>query len=250
MDIAQRREAIKQIILEQQEVRTAELLEQFDVSNVTLRSDLIYLERTGVCKRLFGKVVASNRTVETTPELIPRINEKERIGKYAASLIREGDAVLFYAGTTTLQAARFVDPALHIIAVTNSLHIALELQKLPHAQVVILGGPMHKDLCATFGVQTVQQVRSLHFDKLLMSVDGIEAQMGITNAKPFESELNHVVLECADQTIIVADHTKVGTTSFIQMGSADAVDLLVTDTAADADAVEALRQAGVEVVVV
>jgi len=46
---------------------------------------------------------------------------------------------------------------------------------------------------------------------------------------------------------VVADHTKVGTVSFVQMGSIDEVDILITDTAADPEAVELLRQAGVDV---
>lgn len=251
MDIVQRREKLKQIILEQREVQTSELLGMFDVSSVTLRGDLIYLERMGICKRLFGKVVASSGgAVYENFELVSHIDEKERIGKAAAKLIEEGDAVLFYTGSTTRQVARFIDPTLHFIAVTNSMHIALELQKLPNAQVVVLGGTMDHRLGATFGAQTIQQVRNFYLDKLFISVDGVDAKMGITNAMPFESELNQVVMACASKTIVVADHTKVGAVSFVQMGGADSIDTLVTDAGAKPAAVEALRQAGVDVIIV
>lgn len=251
MDIVQRRDKIKEIILDRQEVQTSELVDMFNVSSVTLRSDLIYLERIGICKRLFGKVVAcSGGHTDENFELVSNIDEKERIGKAAAKLIEEGDAVLFYTGTTTRQVTRFIDPDLDFIAVTNSLQIAAELQKLPNAQVVILGGTLHPRLGATFGVQTIQQVRSFNFDKLFISVDGVDAKMGITNAMPFESELNQVVTECAKKTIVVADHTKVGAVSFVQMGGVDAVDTLITDSTAKPEAVEALRKAGVEVIIV
>ncbi len=251
MDIVQRREKLKRLIQERQELQTSQLAQMFHVSSVTLRSDLIYLERLGVCKRLFGKVVASNnRIADDNFELVSHIDEKERIGKAAAKLIEDGDAVLFYTGSTTRQVARFIDPAVHFIAVTNSMHIALELQKLPNAKVVILGGTMNRQLGATFGVQTIQQVRSFNLDKLFISVEGVDAKMGITNAMHFESELNQVVMECAKKTIVVADHTKVGTVSFVQMGSVDSIDLLITDSGAKPEAIDALQKAGVDVMIV
>jgi len=251
MDITQRREKLKEVILRKQEVPVSELAALVDVSNVTLRNDLIYLERSGVCKRLFGKVVANNSLSASYGFSATACQEeKERIGKYAATLIQPGDSVLFYAGTTARQVAHFVNPEINFIAVTNSLYTALELHQLPNAQVVWLGGPVNQKFGATFGVQAIQQLREFNLDKLFLSVDGIDAKMGITNATPIESEINQVVLECARQTIVVADHTKVGNVSFVQMGGIQDVDILITDTAADADAVEQLRQAGVTVQIV
>ena len=251
MDITQRREKLKECILRKQEVPVSELAALVDVSNVTLRNDLIYLERKGICKRLFGKVVANNAPGIHDPfHTTSCQEEKARIGKFAAALIQPGDSVLFYAGTTARQVAHFVDSEIHFIAVTNSLHTALELHQLPNAQVVWLGGPVNQKFGATFGVQAIQQLREFNLDKLFLSVDGIDAKMGITNSTPIESEINHVVLECARQTIVVADHTKVGNVSFVQMGGIHDVDMLITDSGADEDAVEQLRQAGVTVQIV
>ena len=251
MDITQRIDTLKEYIMRKQNVPVSELAALVDVSNVTLRNDLIYLEKKGVCKRLFGKVVAcSGLHVDNGSTVIPQLEEKERIGKYAASLIHPGDSVLFYAGTTARQVARFADPDTEFIAVTNSLHTAMELRQLPKAQIIVLGGTLNHKLSATFGLQTIQQIRGFNLDKLFLSVDGIDAKMGITNAMPFESDINQLVLECAKQTIIVADHTKVGNVSFVQMGSINEVDILVTDSAADPEAVEQLRLAGVNVQIV
>lgn len=251
MDITQRREKLKEIILSKQDVSVNELASQVDVSSVTLRNDLIYLERQGVCKRLFGKVIAcKGNSANLNNNVISHLEEKERIGKFAATLIQPGDSILFYAGTTARQVARFADPETEFIAVTNSLYTALELRQLPKAQIIVLGGSLNHKLSATFGLQTIQQIREFNLDKLFLSVDGIDAKMGITNAMPFESEINQVVLDCARQTIVVADHTKVGNVSFVQMGNIDQVDILVTDSAADAQAVEQLREAGVNVQIV
>ena len=249
MDISQRRDMLKQIITERQEVPICELNKQFDVSSATLRNDLIYLERIGVCKRLFGKVIACTNPlpVNLNYGYIKNQAEKERIGKYAASLIQPGDSVLIYTGSTTRQIARFVNPEIDFIAVTNCLYTALELQSSENVQVVVLGGAMNRKICATFGIQTIQQIREFNLDKLFISVDGIDAKMGITNAMPFESEINQVVLECAKECIVVADHTKIGNVSFVQMGEIQQVNMLITDTGADPEAISDLKKAGVDV---
>lgn len=249
MDIHERREKLKHMIEQAQEISISDISAQFDVSGVTLRNDLIYLERKGLCKRLFGKVVASGDSGAITLDYNYQKHQeqKERIGKYAASLIKPGNAVFFYAGTTTQQVARFVDPELNFIAVTNSLYIAFELRKCRKAHIILLGGTMNQDICATFGAQTIQQIREYNIDKLFISVDGVDAKMGITNASPFESEINQITMECAKEIIVVADFSKVGHVSFVQMGAVDQVNMLVTDSGADPTAVAQLRECGVDV---
>lgn len=252
MDIIQRREALKKLIIERQEISVRELSEMFDVSSVTLRNDLIHLEHMGICKRLFGKVVANiNHTfLNLNYGNIDNMEEKERIGKFAASLISPGDSVLFYAGSTTQQIARFIDPDLEFVAATNSLYIAFELNKLKNVQVVLLGGAMNAKLCATYGMQTIQQIRGLHVDKLFFSSDGIDAKNGITNIMPFESEVNQAILKCARNVYMVADHTKIGKVSFVQMGKAEQIDVLITDSAAESGALQELREVGMDVILV
>ena len=64
---------------------------------------------------------------------------------------------------------------------------------------------------------------------------------------PFEREINQVVLECAKECIVVADHTKIGNVSFVQMGEIQQVNMLITDTGADPEAISDLKKAGVDV---
>lgn len=252
MDIIQRREILKNLIIERQEVSVSEINALFDVSSVTLRNDLIHLERMGICKRLFGKVIASiNHTfLNLNYGNISNMEEKERIAKYAASLIKSGDSVLFYAGSTTQQIARFIDPDLQFVAATNSLYTALELNKLKNVHVVLLGGTMNARMCATYGMQTIQQIRNLHVDKLFLSADGFDAKGGITNIMPFESEINQAILACAKEVCLVADHTKIGKISFVQMGKPEQIHLLITDAAADPNALQDIRNIGVDVRIV
>lgn len=57
------------------------------------------------------------------------IHEKQLIGKYAASLIQDGDCIYLDAGTTTLQMIPYIE-AENIVVVTNGImHIEALLEK-------------------------------------------------------------------------------------------------------------------------
>jgi DeoR family transcriptional regulator of aga operon len=57
-------------------------------------------------------------------------------------------------------------------------------------------------------------------------------------------------MERARRTIVVADSSKIGRTAFARICSIERVDELITDVGADAEALAAIREAGVAVTTV
>lgn len=249
MTTEERRNCIEGLIRVQKEVDVTSIKNRFQVSSVTIRNDLIFLERKGVIKRLFGKAVWREDPVSGgfDLDLIDNLEFKEKIGKFAATLIEENDSVMFYTGTTTLQVARHLDEEKSCIAVTNSIYIAHELRRFSKIRTVLLGGNFSVDTGATYGVQAIQQLGQYNIDKLFLSLDGIDASRGITNNYPYEADLNFALIKAAKQIIVVADHTKIGKTHFIHMGDIQDVDILVTDTKAPIDKIEAICAKGIKV---
>ena len=249
MTTEERRASIESLIKDQKEVDVTSIKNRFQVSSVTIRNDLMYLERKGVIKRLFGKAVWREDPVSGgfDPDLVENLEFKEKIGKFAASLIEENDSVMFYTGTTTLQVAKHLDEEKSFIAVTNSIYIAHELRRFSKIRPVLIGGNFSVDTGATYGVQAIQQLGQYNIDKLFLSLDGIDASRGITNNYPYEADLNFALIKAAKQIIVVADHTKIGKTHFVHMGDIQDVDILVTDTKAPKDKIDAIRAQGVKV---
>jgi DeoR family fructose operon transcriptional repressor len=152
---------------------------------------------------------------------------------------------MLYTGTTTLQIARFLDKLKNIIVVTNSIYIAHELRRYPDIKPMLIGGNFSIETGATFGPQSVKQIELYNIDKLFLAVNGVDSEMGITNDQPYETDINLALISKAKQVIVVADHTKIGAIRFINMGSINDIDILVTDSKAPADKVEAIRSKGV-----
>ncbi|MFW8532602.1 DeoR family transcriptional regulator, partial [Klebsiella pneumoniae] len=67
--------------------------------------------------------------------------EKERIGKKAASLVKDGDVVILDVGSTTTEMAKALSPDLKdVVVITNALNIALLLEGHPGVSVIVTGG--------------------------------------------------------------------------------------------------------------
>jgi len=74
-----------------------------------VRRDLRFLESKGLLYRTHGGAmppVLSSYEPSLVEKESSMVEEKEAIGKYAASLIEEGDTVVIDAGTTTIHIVR------------------------------------------------------------------------------------------------------------------------------------------------
>ena len=108
-------------------------------SPATLRRDLDRLEEQGKLKRVRGGaqlVEAEHISLSGVPfyENVGRNHpQKQAIGRAAAALCRQGEAVIIDGGSTTCRCARTSMAGLHVL--TNSLHIVSALQHASRGRV-------------------------------------------------------------------------------------------------------------------
>ena len=102
----QRFDIILKLLEERKSITVTELRELLDASESTVRRDITALDKAGKLTKVFGGAVALNHKVtayEPTVAQKSELNkeEKQKIAKYAASLITPDDFVYLDAGTTT-----------------------------------------------------------------------------------------------------------------------------------------------------
>jgi DeoR/GlpR family transcriptional regulator of sugar metabolism len=257
LSAAERRSQIAQKVLEKGEVFVADLVNQFQVTETSIRRDLTLLEASGRLKRVHGGAVplpGSTRTDSFAEKKELHIKSKERIGKVAASMIMPKDILLLDSGTTTLQVIRHVPSALRssnqIGLVTNSQPIAQEVLSWPSPNLTILGGLYLPDYQATVGPQTLYQLQELMADKVFLGTDGLTLGSGATTANVFMAEVDRMMADRSRQVILVTDSSKIGRVGFVPVKPVSAFDVLITDTNAPPDIVQAIRDMGVEVILV
>ena len=106
-------------------VTVQQLMDELDISESTIRRDLVAMDKKGYLTKVHGGAIANNTNIHTQDEkVINRLkqnrSEKEQIARYAASLIVDNDFVYIDAGTTTAVMIDYIT-AKNVVFVTNSL---------------------------------------------------------------------------------------------------------------------------------
>jgi len=227
-----------------------ELAKAIDASESTIRRDLNYLDRQGVLKRTHGGAIFIGDG-PPLPALEERstsqIEEKRAVARAAVARIRDGDAVLLDGGTTTLEVARLlVGRSLQIV--TNSLPIANLFASSRETDLVMLGGYVYPKTGVALGPLTVRMMEDVHVHQTVLSVGGITAK-GFFNSNLLLAETERRMMECADEVVVVADHTKVGRQNLAFLCELSAVDTLVVDRGLSPAQREWIEQAGPQLVI-
>lgn len=254
-DTSERRSQISAMVRESGSVQVAALASQFRVSMQTIRKDLHYLTELGVTARAYGGAIAAQAVSPVAePPVATKLAlhnaEKERIGRYAASLIKPGDSVVLDSGTTTLQIARFLPDVEGITVVTNDFGILAALTQKAHIKIVMIGGELRRKNMAFYGAQTVSALNDLLVDKLFLGVDGFDVERGITTHHEAEAMLNRKMAEVAREVIAVTDSSKFGRVCLHRIIGLNEITGLITDRAAPEYLVPASEALGFELTLV
>jgi DeoR family transcriptional regulator of aga operon len=229
-----------------------ELSERFGVSTVTVRADLDHLQAAGGLQRVRGGAVRRSRPEkpfeQTSAEAGPA---KARIAARAVDEVHDGDTLLLDVGTTTTAIARelVARRERHGLTVfTNSLTIAFELEHAAdRIDVVVTGGtlrPLQHSLVDPLATVLLAGI-SAHM--AFIGCNGVDAAAGVTNVNLPETTVKRAFLRAARRRVVVADASKLGAVQLARICGLDEVDLLITDAAADATALEALRAADLDI---
>ncbi len=229
------------------------------VSAATVRRDFDELAGQQMLTRIRGGAVAQGVTYDLPlrykSEKHP--SEKQRIAAVAADLVRPGQVVGLNGGTTTTEVARALamrsdlaigSPGPAVTIVTNALNIATELAVRQHIKIVTTGGvarPQSYELTGPLATGVLEQVA---LDIAFIGVDGIDAAAGATAHHEGEASINQLMSAHAARVIIVADSSKAGRRAFARICTAREIDTLVTDSAIPEEALNQLKDAGIDVI--
>lgn len=233
-------------------VRVAQLSQELDATVVTIRHDLDALEQQGLLLRVQGGAVLPDPTAQT-PDFFHRMQlnreKKLLIAAAAADLVHDDDTLFINSGSTTHYFAQQLKHLKNISVVTNSLHVAEELGRVPTFRVILLGGNINAQFAFTSGDDTISQLSRYRADHAFLSVDGICMDGRITTYHSNEAAVSRLMMERSGSTIVTADYSKIGKEGFTYISDVQQMNTLITDAQADPRVIENLRAAGVQVLV-
>ena len=243
----ERRGRLSELIRQRGFASLPELASQLAVSESTVRRDLDFLEETGVARRTHGGVFytgPSPKLAHFDQRQSSNWDKKRRIAAAAARLIEDNDTVLLDGGSTTYELARqLVGRPLQIV--TNSLPLANLFASSDQADLVLLGGYVHSRTGVSLGPYANQMLASLNVQKAVLSIAGAN-ERGYYNSNLLLVETERAMMNCADQTIVVADSSKFGKSSLAKLCELKQVQTVVTDDRLSDEWRSRLQDAGVQ----
>lgn len=249
----QRQEKIHDLVLSKHTITLKELISILNCSEATIRNDLTKLEKKGVLKRVLGGAVSTEKAVRNTilsKRLHQELKEKYQIAEYALHhLIKPNMILTLDSGTTNMALAHsLVFANIPCTIITNSFEVANIVSKSDQIQLYLAGGffdNQHGSFHDDISEATIKSYRS---DICFISPNGLDLNGNITNSGVAENTIKQYMMQQADKTIILADHTKLCKTELRIICHVKDVDLVITDTKADTKKIKALKKAGFPII--
>ena len=248
----ERRSAILQKVYRERRVTVSSLAEAFGVSEVTIRTDLQTLEGQALIVRTHGGALVAGLLPEAALTLRRQLQtaQKERIGKTAATLVLDGEAIFLDTSSTALVLATHLRERHGLTLITNSIAIAQTLFSAVGVTVVIPGGVLQRDTASLIGTEGLSMLRRYNIRKGFFGAHGVSPAVGLTDVYESEAEVKRGVFLLCHERIAIIDGTKwgrVGAASFARLEDLDAI---ITDGTAPDGLVEKVRSMGIDIKIV
>ncbi|RZB16809.1 DeoR/GlpR transcriptional regulator [Streptomyces sp. F001] len=226
-----------------------DLSEQLGVSPATIRRDLVKLEEDGLLTRVHGGAVVEEGDQPFAEVAEVRVPQKDAIAARAAAMIADGQSVLLDIGTTAYRLARQLHGR-RLTVITSNLVVYEELADDEGIELVLLGGMVRREYRSLVGFLTEDNLRQLHADWLFLGTSGVRPGGQVMDTTVVEVPVKRAMIKASDRVVLLADSAKFPGTGMAKVCGPGELDVVVTDAAVEPATRTALREAGVEVIVV
>ena len=252
---------IVHLVNQRQKIATTELAELLQVSEMTIRRDLDLLQKSGSIQRIHGYAAvpenAGRVEVSSEPDAYDfclastqYIREKEKIAKYAASLIEPDDWVFMDNGTTTARLAAFFPTHFKFTALCSNVALLTGILKYPNIHLVMPGGSYDRTDQTFSSQQADDFIRTLRANKVFLSASGVHKTLGITCINAHSSFNKRAFIESSAERILLVDSSKFGIVKANHFAELNEIDMIITDSGLDSSWKKYLEQIGIDVRIV
>ncbi len=228
----ERRNAILARLAADGKVIVANLSNEFDVTEETIRRDLEKLENDGLAKRTYGGAVKKDTFNTDLPFQVRKqtnVEDKQEIALKIASMIEDGDYLMLDASTTALYVVKNILEKKRITIITNSVEILIELANKNDWNVLSTGGTLKPGSLSFVGRHAEDMLKEFHVDMAIFSCKGIDMDRGLTDSNEKDTDIKRCMLKAAKKKILAVDDTKFDRISFTRVCDMREIDVVVTN---------------------
>ncbi len=215
--------------------KVQDLSRELFLSESTVRRALLSLEQEGKVKRFHGgaSLLDPAAGAPVLQRKVSRLQEKQRIGQQAASLVREGMTLLLMGGTSVQAMCPYIKGK-RLTVITSSLTVMNELAWEEQMTVILLGGVLNPAEMEVRGGLMQLTLERLRADIMFTGTTGVHPIHGLMTDDPNGVETYRTCMRISDEVVVLADHTKLreywGMTVLCDLSE---INCLITDSGAE-----------------
>ncbi|GIG87814.1 DeoR/GlpR family DNA-binding transcription regulator [Plantactinospora endophytica] len=230
--MAERRDLLTQVVVEQGYCTISELARRFGVSEMTIRRDIAYLVDRGRLRAFHGGAAALSPADLLGSDYRARdlsmAAAKRAIAERALELVEPGSVIAIDAGTTANQLASLLSPAMGLKVVTQSLPVVSALAMNPGVELECLGGTLHSESMSFSGPATLAAISELHIDTLFLAASALN-ERGALCANGFDAITKRALIEVSETVVLIADSSKFSKSARVRICDWQVPDRFVVD---------------------
>lgn len=218
------------------EVQVTTLSKELNISESTIRRDLLDLHLQGKLVRVHGgatlgdvkQIFSDSYELQMEERMMLQPEEKKKVAKQAEKFIQDGQCVFIDGGTSTVN---IIDELQYrdVKIVTNSELIIKRLNN-PVAQITLLGGDYLEKYKMTVGPLALNGIQQFNFDACFLSCAGIDFDDNMSyTAELHTLEIKKQAMKQSLHHYLLVDHSKVGVKGFCNFEKLDQFDGILID---------------------
>ncbi|HDT0720217.1 TPA: DeoR/GlpR family DNA-binding transcription regulator [Proteus mirabilis] len=242
---SERRDFIYRYVHEYQTVSINDLVELMNVSHMTVRRDIRMLEEE-------GKVIGISGGVKLNDALRQELSWSEKarlhhlskraIGKFANTLVEDGQVVYLDAGTTTFEIARVLGERFNLTIVTNDFSILQYLMNKSQLNLYHTGGQVDKRNYSSVGNTAAMMLKTLNIDIAFISTSSWDLLHGVSTPHEEKVQIKQTLLDVARRCVLVSDSSKYGKYGMFRVCSLNQLHDIICDDHLSQDVAQQLTE--------
>ncbi|RKS87199.1 DeoR family transcriptional regulator [Orbus hercynius] len=234
-------------------LKVTDLIAHFAISAATARRDMTKLDQEGRVKKVRNGIVKieEKKPIWTPLDITNTDNyhEKARIALRAAKICNDGESIVINCGSTAFLLGRELCGK-NLPIITNYFPLASYLIENDHESVIIMGGLYNKT--QNIILNPLSDVSNSYAGKWMFTSGKALTAAGLYKTEILTAVSEQQILAKIEKLVVVVDSSKIGTNvnSGMLFCPTNKIDVLITGKQANAEVIEAIKQQGVEVILV